>query len=210
MFSLSEIESQCKKATRGAGLSWGIAEEAGILARNLCEVGLPGPDAIYKNLKCFDDSEVTCVKSSTDMLVINGRPLSGLLVGIFVVDRLYLAEKGRSWSLGTVVGPLAIVGILLRLTETNYSFFLEWENCKVQLTNTGFKISGRNTNPQKVEEISIHIKKSEQISKVHFFETCIVSDFVWAELSRMAERTYVTASETSRDRGAGAGILDYD
>ena len=31
--SLNEIESLCKKAARGAGMSWGLAEEAGKAAK---------------------------------------------------------------------------------------------------------------------------------------------------------------------------------
>ena len=210
MFSLSEIESQCKKAAKGVGFSWGLAEEAGIVARNLCEIGLPGPDTIYKNLRCFDNSELTYSRSTKDVFLFNNCPVSGFLVGIFIVDRLYSVGQNRSWTLGNVIGPLAVVGVLLRLTKTKYSFFLEWENFKFQLNETGFKISGININPERVGKITINIKKSKMISKLDFFETFEVSNLIWAELSKMAERTYVPASETSRVRGAGAGIFDND
>ena len=49
MYSLGEIEAQCKKAAKGVGLSWGVAEEAGLIARHLSELHLPGPDAIYSS-----------------------------------------------------------------------------------------------------------------------------------------------------------------
>ena len=57
MYSLGEIEAQCKKAAKGVGLSWGVAEEAGLIARHLSELNLPGPDAIYSNLKFIEDNE---------------------------------------------------------------------------------------------------------------------------------------------------------
>ena len=51
MYSLGEIEAQCKKASKGVGLSWGLAEEAGLIARHLSEFNLPGSDTVYTNLK---------------------------------------------------------------------------------------------------------------------------------------------------------------
>ena len=56
MYSLGEIEALCIKASRGAGLSWGLAEEAGLIARHLSEVNLPGSDSVYTNLKFIEDN----------------------------------------------------------------------------------------------------------------------------------------------------------
>ena len=47
--SLNEIESLCKKAARGAGLSWGLAEEAGKAARWLSAHGLDGPGVLARS-----------------------------------------------------------------------------------------------------------------------------------------------------------------
>ncbi len=45
-WSLNEIEGLARKAARGSGLSWGLAEEAGKATRWLCAAGLPGADAL--------------------------------------------------------------------------------------------------------------------------------------------------------------------
>ena len=37
--SLNEVEATAKKATRGAGYPWGLAEEAGKAVRWLCGAG---------------------------------------------------------------------------------------------------------------------------------------------------------------------------
>jgi hypothetical protein len=42
LFSLNEIEAQLRKAARGAGLPWGLAEEAGKAARWLAMHGIDG------------------------------------------------------------------------------------------------------------------------------------------------------------------------
>jgi len=44
--SLGEIEALGQKAARGAGLDWGLAEEAGWAARMLSASGLPGPELL--------------------------------------------------------------------------------------------------------------------------------------------------------------------
>lgn len=51
LFSRSEIEAVCMKAARGAGLPWGLAEEAGMAARRLAEAGLPGPEWLLAYLE---------------------------------------------------------------------------------------------------------------------------------------------------------------
>jgi len=45
-WSLGEIQALAIKATRGAGFSWGLAEEAGQAVRRLEQAGLPGLDAL--------------------------------------------------------------------------------------------------------------------------------------------------------------------
>ncbi|MEL7259121.1 MAG: DUF3726 domain-containing protein, partial [Pseudomonadota bacterium] len=44
-WSLNEVESLARKAARGAGYSWGLAEEAGKATRWTCAAGWPGGTA---------------------------------------------------------------------------------------------------------------------------------------------------------------------
>ena len=46
IYSLSEIDATCKKAARGAGLSWGYAEEAGKAVRWLAAHQLPSTELL--------------------------------------------------------------------------------------------------------------------------------------------------------------------
>ena len=61
MFSLGEIESNCTKAARGAGLSWGVAQDCGLVARHLTELGLPGADAVFFNLKFINENHIRTI-----------------------------------------------------------------------------------------------------------------------------------------------------
>ena len=50
VLSLGEAEALAREAARGAGLPWGLAEEAGRAARALCAADLPGLDALALRL----------------------------------------------------------------------------------------------------------------------------------------------------------------
>ena len=49
-FSLNEIEATAKRAARGAGYSWGLAEEAAKATRWLCARGIDGTRALAELL----------------------------------------------------------------------------------------------------------------------------------------------------------------
>lgn len=49
-YSMSEVETHCRKAARGAGLSWGEAEEVGQAVRRLSAAGLAGAEALLAYL----------------------------------------------------------------------------------------------------------------------------------------------------------------
>ncbi|MEM9911221.1 MAG: DUF3726 domain-containing protein [Pseudomonadota bacterium] len=49
--SLGEIDSLARRAARGAGMSWGLAEEAGQAVAWLCAHGLPGPEYLATRLQ---------------------------------------------------------------------------------------------------------------------------------------------------------------
>jgi len=53
--SLSEIDALARKAARGAGYSWGIAEEVGKSARWLSAYGFKGPEVLSEHLHVVAD-----------------------------------------------------------------------------------------------------------------------------------------------------------
>ena len=57
MKTLSEIDTTSKRATRGAGFSWGIAEEVGKNMRLLELFGLPGIKNLNKFLKDYKEKQ---------------------------------------------------------------------------------------------------------------------------------------------------------
>ena len=57
MKTLSEIDTTSKRAVRGAGFSWGIAEEVGKNMRLLELFGLPGIKNLNQFLKNYKEKQ---------------------------------------------------------------------------------------------------------------------------------------------------------
>ena len=210
MYSLGEIETQCKKASRGVGLSWGLAEEAGLIARHLSEVNLPGSDTIYMNLNYIEHNgwidNLVCINSIDQI----GKPVSGLLLGVMFLDQISdLVEYNISFK-ETVVGPLAVVGALLRLQNERYFFSVSWQNCEIKLDENGFAVVGKNLNPESVDCFTLSILKSstKPIFNKELHERFYIQS--WDFLTKMAHKTYVPESAASRLLGAGAGESEND
>ena len=205
MYSLGEIEAQCKKAAKGVGLSWGVAEEAGLIARHLSELHLPGPDAIYSNLKFVEDNKEETLGIDLRVLKQFNKPLNGFLLGIALLDNLAEFIQQELNVPNKVIGPLAIVGALLRLQNEKYFFSVEWENCQIIVNQNGLKVNGPNLNPHSVKGLLISISRSS--TKLVFKKISKERSEIynWASLTHMAHKTYVPESFKSRLLGAGAG-----
>ena len=114
MYSLGEIEAECRKAAKGVGLTWGLAEEAGLIARHLSEFKLPGSDAIYMTLKWIQDNGLSESQLGLSFLKKKNQNLNGLLLGVTLLDRLVALIDQDLIIRDPVIGPLAVVGAILR------------------------------------------------------------------------------------------------
>ena len=131
--SCSEVGALCLKAARGAGLSWGLAEEAGYAARWLYARGLDGPGALLEVLDKAENcgpailsdgsirpkahpalSPITVGTALSDFAGLRPGPISAkpvmrpLLVLPFLHQMACAAQEARllKWAQGSVmVGP---------------------------------------------------------------------------------------------------------
>ena len=65
--SLAEIDAMGRKAARGAGYAWGMAEEAGRAARWLAAYRLPGPQRLAALLATCDGLLADYVPLNTEL-----------------------------------------------------------------------------------------------------------------------------------------------
>lgn len=113
--SRSEIEALCTKAARGAGMAWGLAEEAGFAAGWLSARGIDGPRALADHLAWAQDlpwQDICPTVAPGDWTARDGGMLCPVALGATLCDFSTLREAALDGA-GLVVGPVSHPVILL-------------------------------------------------------------------------------------------------
>ena len=211
--SLNEVESTAKKAARGAGLSWGIAEEAGKAARWLCAQGINGCGQLARHLQGADYAsfaDLSTVPSDGIWRAASG-PLCPLSAGASLSD--WSDELMRhKIELQDVAFPMLLfpfaAGAARHLRAV---VVLEWKGtvCMTDGVNASISRAAGAADPVRAEHVTIRL--GGRLAKLLPGQTradCDPAD--WTVLSHFASRTYAPATEQSRLLGAGAGVSDND
>lgn len=210
--SRTETETLCFKATRGAGYSWGIAEEAAAAAGWLCANGIDGTAALLAALVA--PSMVPPAVKSGEWCGPEGRALCPLLTGAALVDFAPLPDgpfHART-ALGPVRQPVLLLPFLSRCAEDlGAQIRLDWG---VHTLLIGQSIHAE---PRAIRALIGAASTVVTISLVdqtepHFTSTlfAVAQPQTLHALDALALRTTVPASDASRNSGAGAGTSDND
>ena len=211
--SLNEIEALCKRAARGAGLPWGLAEDAGKAARRLCAMALPGADLLAKELRRIDGI------SLTDLTPISLRDpvwrgpageLSPLTTGPALSDAAHHLTAQNALELENLHCPLLIVPFLSDAARRiGQGLALSWADGRGLTNGHTLQIDGNilaEPHPTRCQ-VSIY---DAQITPRALTHRATPSADVLDQLTRLAHRTYAPATDQSRALGAGAGETDND
>lgn len=203
-FSRTEIEALSLKAARGAGLSWGIAEEAGKITRRLDQLGLPGPEWLLAALGAG---------AATTILTTDGTwqsPLPSLpLCPLRAAVRLSDAPKA-GLRLADLQSPGLILGGLLTCRSCP-PLLVRWNEGAALIRDGALSLVGglpglrgdlilSQPDAAEVARFSAPLSIAPRKPRPAAF---------WAEMDRFAMATTVPATETSR-AGAGATGNDND
>lgn len=195
-WSLNEIEALARKAARGSGYSWGVAEEAGAAVRWLEARGLSGTGALCHllNARAGAPDGACCSLSAGIALTDAGEmpALPGLRIGPVLSPMLllpfvaWLADKAKQRiSLRCGNEDAGVTLDCGALCDAD----MDWQRCGAVLLLPGATRTGARRDPANRA-------------------TC-GADRV-AALSAFAGLTYAPATEESRLAGAGAGVSDTD
>ncbi|MEM9736518.1 MAG: DUF3726 domain-containing protein [Pseudomonadota bacterium] len=178
--SLGEAGALAVKAMRGAGASWGLAEEAGWAVRWLGARNEPGLETLAQLLETWPGEE------------IRGNPEEGF------------RARGPLCPVraGCVLADIApITATPLRFRE------VAWPVLMVPFANlVGWGLSPA---PDGLELADIEAKPGAFTFHQPVGDRVEISDAALERLQALAHRTYVPATDASR-RGAGAGTRDND
>jgi uncharacterized protein DUF3726 len=215
IYSLNEIDVMGKRAARGAGFAWGLAEEAGKAARWLSAYGLPGPESLAslllgKDGVAYDD--LAPVWSDPTWRAPAGL-LCPLVAGAALSDRAAEIAAGEVLTLETMAYPLllapfaASVALLIRKPVS-----LSWDDVEIGFSPAAALIPG-------IGETLMAATTNSVVCRLAAaeFERCPgketgrdIDPGTWKILDEFAGRTFAPASESSRLIGAGAGLNDND
>lgn len=213
--SHNEIEQLCLKAARGAGMSWGLAEEAGFAAAWLARRDVDGPAAILSQITHADARswhEICPEVTAGQVTARDGQELCPIALGTVLCDHgnNFIGSKQEPLlSVGPITYPVLLLPFLSDISKLcALSISLEWSGRRVFVGPNG-EVTG--DIPALESEPSIHaqikVGSGPKPANANALRAFFVSEDTLSGLNRYALRTTVPASEMSR---AGAGADDAD
>lgn len=215
-YTLAEIEALGRKAARGSGFGWGLAEEAGKATRWLVSHDLPGAEILAKLLTRNDGKafEALCPIESARPWQARSGELCPLIAGASLSDRAEQLGTADGITLGLTAYPMLVLPFVGRAADrTGRCIEITWPGVRVCcLPGDGVVIAGESAalSAPAVNGLTVRAAQPGPGSKrlPRSVSRGVEAD-AWATLTRLAERTLVPATESSR-AGAGAGTRDTD
>lgn len=218
--SLNEVQTLSYKAARGAGLPWGVAQEAGSAARWLESRRVSGLSALALSLEALDGREVEAFQPvvAAGFWQSRGSRLSGLLAGIALADRC----GADTVTLNAVVAPVLLVpfaAAIASVRQVTFSLDVETDPPFALRVNGDSVSAEARALADLAEARAVTLTAGTPTSgpSKPLTAACkpvdgnvAIDDDVWRILDGFARRTYVPESDESRARGAGAGENDAD
>ncbi|MBO9403392.1 DUF3726 domain-containing protein [Shimia sp. R9_3] len=213
--SLNEIEAMSKRAARGAGLSWGLSEEAAKGTRWLSAFGFPGAGLLADLLEMNDripSIDVSPVSLSAEIWHAPTRRMSPLIAGASLSDSaVRLLDRGTIVMENVSIPLLAVPfmgGAALRL---GVPVAAEWDGARLATDGRQLCVqaSPEALNADHVAKL-VFSAPAEMEGRREPLLRADVPDNDWDRLSAFAHRTFAPATEESRLRGAGSGLSDND
>ena len=212
--SRNEIETLALKAARGAGLSWGLAEEASVAAGWLAEHGLPWADTLVGVLAQTHATSPPQIVGSGIAPSRPGTRLCPIKTGALLSD---LGAPASVMEVRHVLAPLWLAPFLASWAEPDRGARLGWR--EVHLLVSQNDVAGADAASAAAlavafaGRVAIALEPIDRL--VHLpprreHRGYVAPDGAWRTLQEFEHRSYVPASAQSRLAGAGAGLLDND
>ena len=203
MKSLSEIDTTSKRASRAIGYSWGISEEVGKNIRLLEMFGLPG----VKNLNDFYKKKKEQQFENLNLINKNNKTTKSefcpIVAGTSFLDQIKSLENLNEIKVEKIAYPLLFLPFVSRASE------IIGKRLLLKLDEKEFLLNFNNniySNFLKNEIIKI-----ANVVLIRFLENSdSFSEKEWNEIYKISEDTFVEESDSSMQKGAGAGLTDND
>ena len=203
MKSFSEIDTTSKRASKAAGFSWGVAEEIGKSVRSLELFGLPGIINLNQYLKKIKKKHPTKITKIEKENKTDDKEFCPIYSGIALLDNCLELEKLKSIKFYNVNFPLLMLPFISKASEIiGKKILVKYDNTSF-LLNFDKSIFSKNIDKQ--VQLLANTISIEFIENKNSF-----SEQDWKELYKLSEETFVTESDSSKAKAAGAGLTDND
>ena len=204
MQSFSEIDTTSKRASKAAGFTWGVAEEVGKNMRNLEMFGLPG----IKNLNLYLKKIKKNPSEKPQKIEKRNKPKSKELCPIYCgtafLDNCKKLENLKLIKFLNVSYPLLFLPFLSRASDiVGKKISVKYEGNDF-LLNFDKAIFYKNSGNKEI----ISLAKEVSIEFLEYNNSFSLAE--WKELYKLSEETFVEETDSSKKKGAGAGLTDND
>ena len=203
MKSLSEIDTTSKRASRAAGYSWGISEEVGKNIRMLEMFGLPGIKNLndyYKKKKERKFENLNLISADNKIVKSEFCPI---IAGTSFLDQAKFLESLKEIKFHKIAYPILFLPFISRASEIIGKRLLLKLDEQEFLLNFNHNLY---SNFLKNEIIKI-----SNVVLIKFLENSdSFSEKEWNEIYKISEDTFVEETDSSMQKGAGAGLTDND
>ena len=202
MRSFSEIETVSKRASRGAGFSWGVSEEIGKSVRLMEMLGLPGILYLTSYLNQIGNHNYQKITIISADNISNNIPYCPISVGLNFMDQVHNLEKIDKINFSNLAYPLLIVPFLSRSSEIiGKKILLNLENFKFLFNYNQSIFSNFDSSLiEKTTKFFISFNQNEDS----------FDKMTWDTLYKISQKTFVDETESSKKTSAGAGLTDND
>ncbi|MAK19497.1 MAG: hypothetical protein CMI72_03980 [Candidatus Pelagibacter sp.] len=202
MRSFSEIDTVVKRATKGVGFNWGVAEEVGKNIKLLEMFGLPGLKNLndyFNSLKSKKFQNLTFISNHNQSKI----PYCPIISGISFLDQVNELKELINIKIENMSYPILFLPFLSRASEVigkKISFKFD-EN--IFLFNFNQNIYSN--------YFSNKILENAKLTEINFIENNnTFSQEEWDNLYKLSTNTFVEESDELKKSAAGAGLTDND
>ena len=188
MRSFSEIETISKRASRGAGFSWGVSEEIGKSVRLLEMFGLPGILYLKSYLEQISNHNFQKITVVSAENISNNIPYCPISVGVNFMDQIHNLEKIDKINFSNLAYPLLVVPFLSRSSEIiGKKLLLNLENFKFLFNyNQSIFSNFDNSLITKTSKFFISFNQNEDS----------FDKMAWDTLYKISQKTFVDETES--------------
>ena len=204
-YALNELEATAKRATRGAGYPWGLAEEAAKATRWLCANGYDGATVLASTLTqdmASNPSDHTPLNPMKTWQANN--TLCPLITGAALSDFAFRLSDGPIEMRDVAIPALLLPFATAAARQLDCTVSVECHEFSAVLGPHG--LSQKGTCPDCASEVSVFLGGSVTSAEPLHLRATPDSE-AWATLNALAHNTYAPATEESRRLGAGGSEL---